>query len=178
VRAGDTLFIPGGYPHAIGEGILMVEIMEPSDLAVRFEFEKAGYTLPESARFMGRGLDFCLDVFDYTPAPSETVQSRFFFPPRLIRNYPNKAGGLYHLLGNETTPCMQVRKSILTGPVQKTEDQCFIGIVTRGEVELSTDLDSRCLGKYDKFLYPAGGGPLQMEPRGEVDILECYPPRA
>jgi len=38
------LFIPGGILHAIGEGIFMVEIMEPSDLAVRFEFERAGYT--------------------------------------------------------------------------------------------------------------------------------------
>jgi mannose-6-phosphate isomerase len=61
VKPGNVLFIPGGVPHAIGEGVFMVEIMEPSDLVVRFEFERAGYTLPESARFMNRGLDFCLE---------------------------------------------------------------------------------------------------------------------
>src|SRR5581483_3343309 len=54
VRAGDTFIIPGGTPHALGAGIFMIEIQEPSDLVVRFEFERAGYVLPEAARFMQR----------------------------------------------------------------------------------------------------------------------------
>ena len=36
VKTGDVLFIPCGVPHAIGAGIFLVEIMEPSDLVVRF----------------------------------------------------------------------------------------------------------------------------------------------
>jgi len=100
VRPGDTLFIPGGVPHAIGEGIFMVEIMEPSGLAVRFEFERAGYTLPESARFMGRGLDFCLDVFDFQATPEALVRSKYMFEPRLEARYGPSAhrapGRLHH----------------------------------------------------------------------------------
>jgi len=42
VKPGDAFYVPGGLPHAIGEGVLMVEIMEPTDFVVRLEFEKAG----------------------------------------------------------------------------------------------------------------------------------------
>ncbi|HSH09718.1 MAG TPA: hypothetical protein VK995_04985, partial [Oceanipulchritudo sp.] len=106
----------------------------------------------------------------------EQIRERYFFPPQLIREYENGAGTLYHLLGEETTPCMRVRKSVITGPIQKVEDQCFIGIVTGGEVELSTGTDHKRLMTYDKFFYPAGGGPLTINPQGPAEILECYPP--
>ena len=50
VRPGETYLVPGGVPHALGEGLFLVEIQEPTDLVVRFEFERAGYVLPGSAR--------------------------------------------------------------------------------------------------------------------------------
>ena len=81
VNVGDTLIVPGGVPHALGPGLLLAEIMEPSDLVVRFEFERGGYTLPESARFMNRGLEFCLDVFDLDPWPANRVLTEAFARP-------------------------------------------------------------------------------------------------
>ena len=66
VRPGDTFLIPGGTPHALGAGVFMVEIQEPSDLVVRFEFSRAGHVLPEASRFMGRGLDLALRVFNFS----------------------------------------------------------------------------------------------------------------
>ena len=50
IKPGDCFYVPGGIPHAIGEGVFMVEMMEPTDFAVRIEFERGGYRLPESAR--------------------------------------------------------------------------------------------------------------------------------
>ena len=46
VQVGEVWYIPGGMPHAIGEGITMLEIMEPSDLVVRCEFEREGIVVP------------------------------------------------------------------------------------------------------------------------------------
>ena len=31
IQEGDSFIVPGGLPHAIGEGIFMIEIMEPTD---------------------------------------------------------------------------------------------------------------------------------------------------
>ncbi|WP_413701070.1 class I mannose-6-phosphate isomerase [Psychromonas sp. KJ10-10] len=91
VKPGDCLYIPGGSPHAIGEGILMVEIMEPSDWAVRFEFTKAGYTMPEEARFMKRDLDFCMDVFDFTELPVPQAIKKFQQPAKLKYQYTDSS---------------------------------------------------------------------------------------
>jgi len=65
----DVFIVPGGLPHAIGEGILMVEIMEPTDLFVRAEFSRAGVLLPEEKRYLGRDVEFALAMFDYTVFP-------------------------------------------------------------------------------------------------------------
>ena len=35
VKAGDTILIEGGMPHAIGAGCFLVEIQEPTDFTIR-----------------------------------------------------------------------------------------------------------------------------------------------
>src|SRR5204862_7139191 len=87
VQLGDTLSIPGGTPHALGAGVFMVEIQEPSDLVVRFEFERAGYVLPESARFMNRDVDFALTLFDLSPLTSSDIETRVRCRARRIRDW-------------------------------------------------------------------------------------------
>jgi mannose-6-phosphate isomerase len=175
VKPGDVLFIPGGIPHAIGGGIFMVEIMEPSDLVVRFEFERAGYTLPESARFMNRGLDFCLDIFDFDAKPESVMRSEYMFEPRLEVTYGETAHR-YHLIGAETTPCFGVKKSVIKGVVEREESTFFTGVVTAGACVLKTDDASIELGTFDKFFCPSGLGAYTIEADEEVQILECFPP--
>ena len=83
IKPGDVFMVPGGMPHAIGEGVFMIEIMEPTDFAVRIEFERGGYVLPEESRFMNRGIDFALSMFNYEPTPVETIKEKFFCKPRI-----------------------------------------------------------------------------------------------
>jgi len=175
VKPGDVLFIPGGVPHAIGGGIFMVEIMEPSDLVVRFEFESAGYTLPESARFMDRGLDFCLDIFDLEVRSESRVRAEHMFKPRLEKTYGPNAHR-YHLVGVETTPCYQVKKSVISGVVEREDETFFTAVITRGACVVKTDEAEIKLDTFDKFFCPAGLGTYTIEAEQEVHILECFPP--
>jgi mannose-6-phosphate isomerase len=175
VRPGDVLFIPGGVPHAIGEGIFMVEIMEPSDLVVRFEYEREGYTLPESARFMNRGLEFCLDIFDFRARTENQARCENMFEPRLEVEYSPTAHR-YHLLGAETTPCFQVKKSVITGTVEREESSYFTGVVTAGRCVLKTGSSEIVLDTFGKFFCPAGLDTFTIEAGKEVQILECFPP--
>jgi len=175
VRPGDVLFIPGGVPHAIGEGIFMVEIMEPSDLVVRFEFERAGYTLPESARFMNRGLDFCMDIFNFDAMPESVVRRDFMFEPKLESTY-GEAGHRYSLIGPETTPCFRVNKSTIRGKVEREEASFFTGVVTSGDCVVRTGEHQTKLNTLSKFFCPAGLGSHIIEAEKEVQILECFPP--
>ncbi len=38
VQEGDTVYVPPGMLHAIGEGILLVEVQEPEDLSILLEW--------------------------------------------------------------------------------------------------------------------------------------------
>jgi mannose-6-phosphate isomerase len=175
VEPGDVLFVPGGVPHAIGGGIFLVEIMEPSDLAVRFEFERAGYTLPESARFMNRGPDFCLDIFNLEAMPVSRVRRTLMFEPVLVESFGATAHR-YHLIGAETTPCFRVMKSVINGKVERREDSFFTGVVTKGSCVIRAGGSTVELDKYSKFFCPAGLDAYAIETEEEVQILECFPP--
>jgi len=175
VQPGDTYLVPGGVPHALGEGIFLIEIQEPSDLVVRFEFERGGYLLPESARFMNRGLEFCLDVFDTSAWPAGRLFAQAKCPPRRRRALgPDSFQD--NLIGPERTPCFTVRKSTLRGPVRKAESSAYVGIVTAGTCTIEVGGERHRLGPCDKFFVPAGLEPLAITPEPTTEILECYPP--
>lgn len=175
VQPGDTYLVPGGVPHALGEGVFLVEIQEPSDLVVRFEFERGGYVLPEAARFMGRDLEFCLDVFDYSAWPASRVLTEAKCPPR--RRCALGADSYQdNLIGPERTPCFSVRHSHYRGPAVRSESSAYIGIVTAGACTLAAGGRRHVLQRYDKFFCPAGLGAIAVEPAPAASILECHPP--
>ncbi|MEO6452815.1 MAG: type I phosphomannose isomerase catalytic subunit, partial [Ginsengibacter sp.] len=89
IQPGDVFIVPGGLPHAIGEGILMIEIMEPTDFVVRLEFERGGYILPEEARFMDRDVDFAMDMIEFKPLSVEQVKQQYFCNPVLVHKEKN-----------------------------------------------------------------------------------------
>lgn len=114
VRPGDVFLIPCGRPHALGEGILMLEIMEPSDLAVRFEFERCGYVIPEQARFMGTDIETALDVFNFDPVSPEQIDEEFRCAPNVLIS--DEAGNcLEELIGSDRTACFTVRRTSVNG---------------------------------------------------------------
>jgi mannose-6-phosphate isomerase len=175
VRPGDTYLVPGGVPHALGEGIFLVEIQEPSDLVVRFEFERGGYVLPEPARFMGRGLEFCLDVFDYSAWPADRLAIEAACPPRRRRALgPDSHQD--NLIGPERTPCFRVRQSHLHGPVTKSEDSAYLAIVTAGTCTVTAGGETHHLKFSDKFFCPAGLAAIELHPDPSATLLECFPP--
>jgi mannose-6-phosphate isomerase len=63
-RAGDAIFIPAGTPHAIGEGILLVELQEPTDLSVLMEWN--GFELTEDEGNLELGWNTALQALDRT----------------------------------------------------------------------------------------------------------------
>ena len=175
VKPGDCLYVPGGRPHAIGAGVLMVEIMEPSDWAVRFEFERGGYTLPEAARFMQRGLDFALDVFDLRPWSVEAVRQEAFAQPQVIRAEAN--GREEALIDGRLTDRFRVHRHRFTGSWTLADETFCIGILVEGEAHLtSANQPPQDLGRYGRFLACGGGQPLMLHAEAQATLLTCHPP--
>jgi mannose-6-phosphate isomerase len=177
VKVGDTFVVPGGVPHAIGPGLFLVEVQEPSDLVVRFEYARDGTTLPEGARFMGRDLEFCLDVFELTPWPRGRIEAAAICPPRQRRRL-SAASWQNDLVDERRTRFFRMRQTRFGDAVQKRESDFHVGIVTSGGARITSGSESHHFGPYDKFLVPAGIGSLTYEPDGIAEILECFPPLA
>ncbi|MEN9634621.1 MAG: putative mannose-6-phosphate isomerase GmuF [Verrucomicrobiota bacterium] len=176
VQPGDAFIIPGGTPHALGAGVFMVEIQEPSDLVVRFEFARAGYVLPEAARFMNRGIDLALSVFNFAPLTPARLASHIRCCPR-HRRALGPGNSQEELIGPSQTHCFRVDRTSLTTPVVKDETSAIVAIVTRGGVIVEAGGESHRLKTYDKIFIPAELGPVQFTPAGgHAEFLECLPP--
>lgn len=89
VVPGDCFVIPAGTPHAIGAGVFMMELMEPTDWVVRCETVTAGVELTPDQCFMGLDLERCLDVFDYGEYSMEQVGRHFRQPRRVVNAAEN-----------------------------------------------------------------------------------------
>jgi mannose-6-phosphate isomerase len=62
VEPGDIVFVPAGTAHAIGAGILMVELQEPTDFSVLLEWD--GFELTEDEGHLNLGWDRALEALD------------------------------------------------------------------------------------------------------------------
>jgi mannose-6-phosphate isomerase len=63
VKAGDAVFVPAGTAHAIGAGILMVELQEPTDFSILLEHGAFGVT-DEAGATLGLGWDKAIQALD------------------------------------------------------------------------------------------------------------------
>ena len=162
VKAGDVWYIPGGMPHAIGENILMLEIMEPSDLVVRCEFEREGIVVPPQARYMGRDLDFCLDIFDYTQQPASYVMEKYKLCPKPI---DKSEGVLFEELIAPPVAPFCVRKITLEADAKgifETGGFCNVATVTRGKVVVKTGGETAALRQGQSLFIAAAAESLEI----------------
>jgi mannose-6-phosphate isomerase len=167
VREGEVWYVPGGLPHAIGEGILMVEVMEPSDLVVRCEFEREGIVVPPAGRFMQRGLDFCLDIFDYQSRGIEEVRRACRLEPHLVEAHGSWTRR--QLVGPRQTDCFEVEEiEVSAEPAVTTSDRIELLLAVDGSAVIESEGARSPLRTYEAAVLPAGLGVLRVEPTTEA----------
>lgn len=107
VHQGEFWYIPSGLVHAIGEGITMIEIMEPSDWVIRCEFERIkGKPFPYETRYMGKSIDEVMEVFDFNEYTVEEVRKRACVAPEIITD--NGKMKRWCMISSEKTDCFSV----------------------------------------------------------------------
>ena len=62
VRPGDGVLVPGGTPHAIGAGVLLVEAQEPTDQSILLE--RVNTTASDAEIFLGLDREVALSAVD------------------------------------------------------------------------------------------------------------------
>ena len=159
VEAGDTFFTPAGRVHAIGAGIVLVEIQQTSDITYRiFDWNR------KSSGKEKRELhtDLALDAIDF----SQTGKNKIRLDPVL-----NKTENLVNceffntniILFNNT-----IDKDYLT------IDSFVVYICLEGEFSLCWDGNSEKVTKGETVLLPAMIKEVSLKPMRETRLLEVY----
>lgn len=80
VRAGDVVYVPAGVPHALGAGLLIAEVQEPTDFSLLCEW--SGFPIASEDSHLGLGWDAAVDALDlraHEPVRSLPPESSAFF---------------------------------------------------------------------------------------------------
>jgi len=174
VKPGDVYVVPGGLPHAIGGGVLMVELMEPTDYVARVEFKTGSRVIPQSARFMGRDVDFALDMFSFEPWPLEAVQARWRCKPSVLEE--SAVARRDSLVDERFTDRFRMTRLSLNGSHPRTCDAFTILLVLEGSCCIETPGERVELSKYDRVVIPYGLGEFNIIPEKYVLLLENSSP--
>jgi mannose-6-phosphate isomerase len=164
---GDTFFVPAGTLHAIGEGLLIVELQEPSDLSVLLEwddFEIDGH----ADGHLGLGFDTALRAAERRRLRPD--QLRRLRTSRVQQGRP----GVERLFPPEADAYFRAER-IRPAPSCSLPREFSILVVLEGAGRLETEAGELSLGRGATVLVPwaAGEGSLQ----GELEVLRCLPPK-
>lgn len=80
VSANDIVYVPAGLPHAIGAGILIAELQQPTDFSIVCEWE--GFPIRPADAHLGVGWDLAIQALDlsvHTPIRGLPEEARAFF---------------------------------------------------------------------------------------------------
>lgn len=169
VAPGDCIYVPAGTPHSIGEGVLMVEVQEPSDLGVLLEWSKFGLERPEAAT-MGLGFDVAAECVRRTAVGRDELESW----TRRSDEGPETRPGARPVVPPEAEPFFRA-EWLRPAPSVALAPGYSVLVVVSGTGRLETDEGALGLVQGNTVLLPYAAG--EGELTGAVEAVRCLPPR-
>ena len=166
VEPGDIFMIPGGLPHAIGLGLTLIEIMEPSDWIVVSERYCGDIVIPDSRRFNGLTPEKSMDMFDFTPVSYEQLMGNCHLKPTPCDS------NMDTLIDRDSIKYFGLQQLSLCGTynLENRESCCRAGIVVKGQAILG----ELHLNTGDTFFLPAAMSEYGFH--GNAEIVLALPP--
>jgi mannose-6-phosphate isomerase len=163
---GDVLYIPAGVPHAIGRGMFILELQEPTDLSVMLEWEDQELD-GDAEGHLGIGFERALGCVDRSRWTAERL-SELWSRGALragdgARVLPSAADGFF-------------RADLVDGRSRRELAPDFaILVVTEGAGELRFAADEPvALAQGETVLVPYAAGTTSIS--GSVRVVRCLPP--
>ena len=158
IRAGDAVLCPAGVPHAIGPGVLLVEVQEPTDFSVLLEY--TGFGLPGG--HLGLGYDLALECVDRGGWSAQRIAA--------LRG-PSGTSRLLPPAADEFFAADRVR-----GPVARLDAAFSVVVVVTGAGTLTGEHDRLPVRRGDTLLVPYAAGPLTVT--GECEAVRLAASRS
>jgi mannose-6-phosphate isomerase len=177
LRPGDTCLVPAGVPHAIGAGITVVEVQEPTDFSIMLEWE--GFAIDGRAEgHLGLGFDLALQALDRSAWDRGRLDSLLASRPHgLGSGLGATEAGVRRLLPVEADDFFRVERVELGGSAGAMADfgpEVAVLVVLGGRGRLSCAGGDLPLSRGTTAFVPYGAGATRIE--GRVSLLRCMPP--
>jgi mannose-6-phosphate isomerase len=159
VRPGDAIFVPAGVAHAIGEGVLIVELQEPTDLSVLLEWQGFADADGDEAT-LGLGWGTAIRCVRLERSDPAALVNGGDASHSLL---PRAADGFFRAERIESRPSADVERGFA------------ILVVTEGEGTLACDAgEPLAVRRGDSLLLPWSAGDCALE--GDLVAIACRPP--
>lgn len=170
VSRGDTVLVPAGQPHAIGEGVFVLEIQEPTDLSVMLEHARFG--LEEAHAFLGLP----------RPVALESVARRRLGADRLadVRHTWTGVVGTASALPDAAAEFFRAEVVKAARERVVVPAGFAVTVVVDGSGTLTTAATEPAeqgglpIRSGDVLLVPHSAGPVRID--GDVTLIRCLPP--
>ena len=170
VAPGDCFFVPAGLPHAISEGVFLVELQEPSDLTVLLEW--TGFDIDgRRDGHLGLGFDVALEGARRSAVRGDELAKLRQRTATVTESRP----GARTLLPSAASPFFRAER-LRPAPAVSLEAAFSILVVVEGDGTLATEGGAVRLSRGGSLLVPYAAGPGELT--GSVNVIRCLPPAA
>ena len=162
VEKGDTFFIEGGTPHAIGAGCLLVEIQEPTDYTFRTEkVTPQGFEIPDRACHYGIGFDNMFKCFHYDGCDEAEARRRYMVEPHVVERTNEFVRT--EIIGASRTECFSLERFDIRRKCEFAADGNFSALyVLSGRGRLEGEAGSVEVKPGDQFFVPAAANSFSV----------------
>lgn len=158
LSAGDTLLVPAGLAHAIGPGVTLVELQQPTDLSILLERR----SLTEAEALLGLDFDTAVGGLVLDATPAERIETL------------RQGRGAETLFPADADPFFSAERLRVAGS-RELEPAFSVLVVLDGTGTLESAAGSLPLRRGSTVLTAFGDGPVGLN--GELELIRCRPPR-
>ncbi|MCE9546928.1 MAG: class I mannose-6-phosphate isomerase [Planctomycetia bacterium] len=159
-KPGDCVFVPAGTVHAIGAGLIVVEIQQSSDTT--FRVDDWGRVGPDG-KPRALHVEQALEVIDFERGP---------VGPQIAK--PTDRPDVGRLV--ECDKFVWDRWQLSTPQPSPGDNRCHLLTVLDGELLVAGDPVAAPLGRGESMLLPASLAGTTLTPRGSAMFLDAYLP--
>lgn len=168
VRPGDSVLVPAGTPHAIGEGVFSVELQEPTDFSIMLEFK--GFDIDPSGGELGLGRELalsCVREKAFGPADLEMLRRHG------VLDGAGTGPAVEAVLPAAAAPYFRAQR-VSGGRGARLEASFAVIVVVSGEGSIAGEGWEMPAKKGTTLVVPWSAGPTQVN--GSAQLLRCLPP--
>lgn len=168
VHPGMVVYVPAGAPHAIGPGVMLTELQEPTSFSVLAEH--APFGVDADAATLGLGWDVALSCFDL----SAFAERRAEILPKARDVVAGAGGSVTSLFAAEADTFFRAWRVRASGQVTLPEASFAVLVVTAGAGTVEWAGGRLPVRGGQTLVVPHAAGALSFA--GDVDVIACLPP--